>query len=554
MDAYTSQLSFAILGAGAGCVFGGFIVWLAMRGRILAARSEAQNEKQGEIIRLTEKLSGAVLELTNCREREITSGDKIANLNLELSTVRDERARFEERAVRVPVLESQLGAGIAENQELSQRLADAREKLAASSSLLESQHEQIASLEEQEKKLQSRCDQLLSDQEQLKTSLAESAITLDSERNQTAEKLALINDAKEQLTDRFKTLANEILDEKAMRFTEQNQKNIGQILEPLKEKIHEFQEKVDQVYVQEGKDRSALSEQVRQLFDLNQQLSQDANNLADALKGSSKTQGNWGELVLEHILEASGLREGHEYDVRQNYTRADNTRAQPDIVLHLPQEKELVLDSKVSLTAYEEYWATDDEFVRGEAIERHVDSVREHIRELAQQDYQALHGVRSIDFVVMFVPIEPAFALALAHDSKLCEEAWKKNILIVSPTTLLFVLRTVAHLWRQESQNRNVQEIATRGAELYDKLCGFVTDLQEVGKRLDQARTSYDSAYAKFSTGRGNVIRQAETLKKLGVKPSKMLPRDILESALDESVLLPEVTESPDNGPEPTPS
>jgi DNA recombination protein RmuC len=535
MEAHAFQLVPLIVAAGIGCLLAGLSVWLIMRGSILAAQKASKNDSQLETTRLTEKLSGATSELTHYRDQVTASENKIASLTLELEAVRDERARFEERADRIPALESQLERVDTENQELSQRLADAREKLAGSASALESQLEQIAALGEQSSKLRVKCDQLLSDQEQLKTRLAESAITLESERKQSVEKLTLINEAKEQLTDRFKTLANDILDDKAMRFTEQNQRNIGQILEPFKVKLHEFQDKVEQVYFQEGKDRTALSEQVRQLIALNQQLSQDANNLAHALKGSSKAQGNWGEMVLEHILQVSGLRKGHEYDVRENYSRADHTRAQPDVVLHLPQEKELVVDSKVSLTAYDEYCSSDDELSREEAIDGHVESVRKHIKELSLQDYQALHGVRSIDFVVMFIPIEPAFALALAHDSKLYEDAWKKNILMVGPTTLLFVLRTVAHLWRQEWQNRNVQEIAMRGAELYDKLCGFVGDLQDLGKRLEQAQASYESAYAKFSTGRGNVIRQAETLRALGVKPSKTLPMDLLESALDET-------------------
>jgi DNA recombination protein RmuC len=279
---------------------------------------------------------------------------------------------------------------------------------------------------------------------------------------------------------------------------------------------------------------------VRQLLDLNQQLSQDANNLTQALKGSSKTQGNWGELVLERILEVSGLRKGHEYDVKESRTRDDGTRAQPDVVIHLPEEKQLIVDAKVSLTAYEDYYNAEDDRIGEEAIKRHIESVRQHIRDLSSQNYQELYGQKSLDFVIMFVPVEPAYILAIANDRKLWEDALKRNVLLASPSTLLFVVRTVAHLWRQEWQNRNVQEIVKRGAELYDKLSGFMEDLNELGKRLNQARASYDSAYAKFSTGRGNVIRQAENLKALGIKPTKTLPPDLLELALDESLSLPE--------------
>ena len=489
-------------------------------------------------------------ELSSFRGKEAIWEKRNAELLSSLDVVRDERARFEERAGRLSQLESELEGAKTENEALSQHLSDVRERLAGSTALLESQGHQVEKLEGEAATFRNRCDGLLSTQEDLKTNLAESRATLESERSQVTEKLALINGAKEQLADRFKALANDILEEKTTRFTEQNQKNIGQILEPLRVKINEFQEKVEHVYVEEGRGRTALSEQVKQLLDLNQQLSQDANNLAAALKGSSKTQGIWGELVLENILEASGLRKGHEYDVRENYTRPDGTRAQPDIVLHLPQEKHLVLDSKVSLTAYEEYCSAGDEASRDEAIERHLCSVREHIKELSLQDYQSLHGTGSIDFVVMFVPIEPAFALALAHDGKLCENAWKKNIVIVSPSTLLFVLRTVAHLWRQEFQNRDVQEIAMKGGELYDKLCGFVEDFEDLGRRLEQAQSSYENALARLSTGRGNVIKQAETLKTLGVKPTKTLPSELLEIAFDESVSISEAADSGDGGAE----
>ena len=305
------------------------------------------------------------------------------------------------------------------------------------------------------------------------------------------------------------------------------------MLEPLKVKITEFQGKVQEVYVQEGKDRSALAEQVKQLMALNNQLSKDAHNLTSALKGQTKTQGNWGELILERVLEASGLRKGHEYDVQESHTREDGSRAQPDVVVHLPEDRHLIVDAKVSLKAYEEYANAETDHQRDAAMKRHLDSVRGHIKELSEKNYQQLYGLKSLDFVLMFIPVEPAFMLAIAHDSDLWQDAWKKNVLLVSPSTLLFVLRTVAHLWRQEQQNRNAQEIASRGAELYDKLVGFVEDLENLGTKLQQAQKAYDGAYNKFTGGRGNVIRQAEMLKELGVKPTKHLPKKLMDSAID---------------------
>lgn len=357
---------------------------------------------------------------------------------------------------------------------------------------------------------------------------------LTAERRSAQEKIELLQQARETLSDQFKALAAEILEEKSKRFAEQNQASIGQLLEPLRSRLQAFQGKVEEVYVQEGKDRSALAEQVRQLMELNRALGQDAKNLTRALKGSVKAQGSWGELVLERVLEASGLRKGVEYDTQESHTREDGSRAQPDVVIHLPEDRHLVVDAKVSLTAYEGYVIAEDDAGRQVAVRRHLDSVRAHIKGLAERNYQQLYGLGSLDFVLMFVPIEPAFMLAVTHDDALFMDAWQKNVLLVSPSTLLFVVRTVAHLWRQEAQSRNAQEIARRGAELYDKLAGFVDDLDTVGNRLAQAQKSFDAAYGKFTRGRGNLIRQAEMLRDLGVQPSKSLAAALVEQAAED--------------------
>ena len=354
---------------------------------------------------------------------------------------------------------------------------------------------------------------------------------LTQERSQNAEKLALLQSARDELSSQFKNLANDILEEKSKRFSEQNQQSLGQLLEPLKTRLQEFQGKVEQVYVQEGKDRSALAEQVRQLMELNRTVSQEANNLTRALKGSNKTQGNWGELILERVLETAGLRKGEEFDVQESHTTDDGRRLQPDVVLHLPEDRHLVIDAKATLIAYEDYANAEDEKHRDVALKRHLDAVRAHIKGLSEKNYQDLYGIKSLDFVLMFIPIEPAFMLAVTHDRELFMDAWNKNVLLVSPSTLLFVVRTVASLWRQEAQNRNAQDIAKRGAELYDKLAGFVEDMESLGNRLGQAQKDYDGAINKLSTGRGNLIRQAEMLKKLGVKPSKSLPAPMVEQA-----------------------
>lgn len=356
---------------------------------------------------------------------------------------------------------------------------------------------------------------------------------LQSEREQSGEKLALLQDARGQLTQQFQVLAQEILEEKSKRFSEQNQSALGQLLEPLKSRLQEFQGKVESAYVTESKDRSALAEQVKQLMGLNQQLNQRATDLTRALTSQNKAQGNWGELVLERVLEASGLRKGQEYEVQESHTRDDGSRAQPDVVIHLPEGKHLIIDAKMSLNAYLDYANSDDDTVRDAAVKRHLDSVRAHIKGLSDKNYQELYGLKSLDFVLMFIPVEPAFMLATSHDAELWQDAWKRNVLLVSPSTLLFVVRTVAHLWRQEQQTRNAKDIAQRGAELYDKFVGFVEGLELVGTRLNQAQKAYDDTHKKLSSGRGSLVRQAEMLRDLGVKPTKRLGEGILDTAAE---------------------
>ncbi len=523
----------------AGLAAGLFIAGLFLKKRLSDAVNIARSEGQVELALLTERLTTATEDVKRLRNDLSESGQQGESLRRQVEASRNESAQLAERARRVPVLEQDLKAAATNAEEQGQQISTLRQKLGGAESTIASQLQEIARLTEESRELTVRHDRSLADLQGLNTQFTEVSTTLDAERRQNDEKLALLNEAREQLSNQFKALANEILEEKAKRFTEQNQANIGQLLEPLKVKLTEFQGKVEEVYVQEGKERSALAAQVKHLMDLNRQLSDDAHNLTRALKGSSKTQGNWGEMILEKILESSGLRKGHEYHVQESHTREDGSRVQPDVIIHLPEERHIVVDAKVSLNAYEEYVNAEDDAGRETAFKRHLDSVRGHIKGLSDKNYQDLHGVKSLDFVLMFIPVEPAFMLAISQDNDLWQEAWKRNVLLVSPSTLLFVVRTVAHLWRQEQQNRNAQEIARRGAELYDKLVGFVDDLKGIGTRLTQAQKDYDNAYGKFVGGKGNVIRQAEMLKGLGVKPGKSMPTDVLDSAMEEPSLLP---------------
>jgi DNA recombination protein RmuC len=352
-----------------------------------------------------------------------------------------------------------------------------------------------------------------------------------ADRENLTAQIDLLKEARTALSDQFKSLASEILEEKSKRFAEQNQQNLGTLLDPLRTQLSEFKGKVEEVYVKEGQERFALTEQVKQLMELNKTLSNDANNLTKALKGSAKTQGNWGELILERVLEASGLRKGHEFHVQDSQLDEEGRRLQPDVVMHLPEDRRLVVDAKVSLVAYDRFMAAENEDDRTASARSHLDSVRQHIRGLSAKRYQDLYGLKSLDLVVMFVPIEPAFMLAVTHDDALFMDAWQRNVLLVSPSTLLFVVRTIAHLWRQEAQSRNAQDIAKRGSELFDKLSNFVADLQKVGSRLKDAQSAYDDAEKKLSTGKGNVIRQAQMLKDLGVKTAKALPAPLVDAS-----------------------
>ena len=356
---------------------------------------------------------------------------------------------------------------------------------------------------------------------------------LDSERKQGLGRIESLNEAKEALTSQFKNLANEILEDKSKRFTEQNVANLDALLKPLQTKLSEFKEQVNTSYGNEARERFALKSEIERLANLNLRMSDETRSLTQALKGDSKVQGNWGELVLESILESSGLRKGEEYLVQDSHTQTDGSRLQPDVVVKLPEGRSLVVDSKVSITAYSRHAETSDPVVAEQELAAHIQSLRQHIQGLSSKNYSSLYGIGSVDFVLMFVPIEPAFLLALKTAPNLYQEALAKNIVLVCPSTLMATLRTVAHLWRQDSQNRNALEIAKQCGTLYDKFVGFVDDLEKLGQRLDQAQTSYHDAFNKLKSGKGNLIRTAEKVRELGVKPSKNLSAPLIESSTD---------------------
>ncbi len=346
-------------------------------------------------------------------------------------------------------------------------------------------------------------------------------------------KQAAIEASEEKLRVAFKNLANEILEEKTQKFTEQNRTKLEEILKPLGEKILSFEKKVEEAYHKESNERFSLVNEIKRLAELNQQISQEASNLTQALKGQSKTRGNWGEIILESILEKSGLVKDREYFVQQSYTNAEGKRLQPDVVVVYPGDRSVIIDSKVSLNAYERYASSEIKEEQDAALREHVQAIRNHVNDLSSKNYQDLYQIKSLDFVMMFLPIEPAYMLAMQNDPNLWSFAYDRRILLISPTNLIAALKMIVNLWRVEYTNKNAVEIARQSGELYDKFKGFVDDLEDIGKKINATRSSYDDAMNKLTTGKGNLLRRAEKIRELGAKTSKELPKNLLDKAGD---------------------
>lgn len=345
------------------------------------------------------------------------------------------------------------------------------------------------------------------------------------------ENKAEVEKLQEKFSKEFEILASKILEEKSVKFTEQNKENLKNILSPLQEKIQTFERKVEDTHKESIDYHAALRQQILGLKDLNLQMSKDTINLTKALKGDSKMQGNWGELVLERVLEKSGLEKDREYFVQQSFTNEEGKRILPDVVIHLPDGKKMVIDSKVSLTAYEQFVNSDDDYEKSQFLKEHVNSLKRHIEQLSEKRYEDIYKMESPDFVLLFIPIEPAFAVALNTDNQLYNKAFERNIVIVTPTTLLATLRTIDSMWNNEKQQRNAIEIARQAGALYDKFEGFITDLTNVGKKMDEAKAEYKGAMNKLFEGKGNLIISVEKLKKMGAKSKKSLPQNIIERA-----------------------
>lgn len=374
-------------------------------------------------------------------------------------------------------------------------------------------------------------EKLIDEKQSLMIDLSRKETEFENIQQKIAEQKKEVEQLQEKFTKEFENLANKILEEKSTKFTEQNKENIKNILNPLQEKILLFEKKVEDSQKENIGIHASLKEQLIQLQTQNLKITQEAENLTKALKGDSKIQGNWGELVLERVLEKSGLEKDREYFVQQSFTNEEGKRVMPDVVIHLPDNNKMVIDSKVSLTAYERYVNEEDADQRNSHLKEHVNSIKRHIEQLSDKKYQDIYKIESPDFILLFIPIEPAFALALNHDNSLYTKAFERNIVIVTPATLLATLRTIDSMWTNQKQQENAYEIARLAGSLYDKFEGFVADLIKIGKKMDEAKTEYSGAMNKLVDGRGNVIVTIEKLKKMGAKTTKNLPENLLSRA-----------------------
>lgn len=366
-----------------------------------------------------------------------------------------------------------------------------------------------------------------------KNRMAKAEESFKAQRERLTEQERAINDIQQKFQLEFQNVANKLLDEKSQKFVETNRANLDVLLNPLKENIKAFEEKVDKVYNMEAAERNTLKGVITQLMDLNKLISNEAQNLTKALKGDNKKQGNWGEVILERVLERSGLVKDQEYRMQVSLQGADGSRLQPDVIIDLPDEKHLIIDSKVSLIAYERLVNCETEDERKLFSKAHVESIRSHVAGLSAKNYHDLYQINSPDFVLLFIPIESSFSFAVQIDAELFSDAWDKRVVIVSPSTLLATLRTIASIWKQERQNRNVLEIARLSGAMYDKFVGFVGDMESIGKNIKQSQGAYENAINKLTEGNGNLTRTAEKIKSLGAKANKQLDQKYLDQ--DES-------------------
>ncbi len=528
-----------LLAAGIGLAVGACATWLIIKGRAAAAKELGRAELAVELATVTERARSTEVESGKLSAAHEALKAQAASSRDELDRARDDLAKLNERASRIPALEEKLTELEGALTEARQQAANLREASGSITAELKAERDTLIALRSEYLSEKATREQAEFRANSLTTELAEMNTRLTAERRQSEEKLALLLEAKEALTNQFKTLANEILEEKSKRFTEQNQTNIGLLLNPLKERITEFKTKVEEIHTKDTEQQATLKAELNQLKDLNRQMTEEAHGLATALKGQSKKQGNWGELVLGNVLDRSGLREGKDFKREVSFNTEDG-RKRPDVIIYLPQEKHLVIDAKVSLNAYTRYVNAEDDLERQQALKEHVSAVASRIQELSSRAYFELPGLNTPEMVFMFIPIESAFVEALRADESLFQKAIEQNVLVATPTTLLTSLNIVRQLWRFEEQNAHTAELADRAGKVYKKLVGFLGSLEAVGKQLDRAKETFGTAMSQLYTGKGNLIGQAKEFERLGVSVQTPLPEHLVAKAALELEHMPE--------------
>ncbi|MCW8895007.1 DNA recombination protein RmuC [Sulfurimonas sp.] len=482
------------------------------------------NEKQIELSNTKEESSKYKTSLDEQKEKytdfKITSDKRLDELKEELQQQKVQISKYNDEIKHDKALISELETKVLEEKKSSEKLSRAKEIY------ITELKQSLETLEADKKELQTQVNQDKATVSQLQTQREEQNKAME-------EKVKLLQNSEAKLKTEFENLANKIFDSNSKKFTQQNQESLGLILNPMKQQLTDFKKKVEDVYDKEAKDRSALSAELKMLKELNQKMTTEAHNLTNALKHDNKTQGGWGEMVLDKVLESSGLREGHEFTKQVSLRDDEDKLFKPDVVVNLPDNRHIIIDAKTSLTAYNEYRAEADDNLKLIHLKNHIKSVKDHIKGLSNKKYEDLKNVNSLDFIFMFLPIESALLLALENDVNLYDEAFKQKIILVSPTTLLVALRAVENTWRYERQAQNIADVYKRAEELYKKFTGFVDDLKKVDKGLESARTNYDEAFKKLSGGRGNLITQVTMLKKVSnIKPKKELDSALVEGAM----------------------
>jgi DNA recombination protein RmuC len=472
---------------------GAIVAWLLARGRAREALASGRASRDGEVAQLAAEREAANDNLQRLEQQRDALAKELEELRKRVFDLGNERATLIGRLERLAQAD----------RDLTESRADAL-------------------------KWREAC-------QRAEQRITETATRLHEQQQAAAERQALLASVREEFTDKFKSLASDLLEEKSKKFSEQNETNLGNLLNPLREQIGDFRKLVSESYEKENNARvslqTELKTELKQLFDLNHRLSDEANSLARALTTENRTQGYWGELRLERLLESSGLEKGREYVTQESFVDAEGDRYRPDAILRLPEGKDIIIDAKVALVAYRESCDAPDEAARARALAKHVLAMRAHVRGLGDKDYSGLEGVHAPDLVLMFVPVEAAFLEALRSDPGLYEDAFARKIVIVGPSNLLASLRLVAHLWRTDQQSRNASFIFDRAAAMYDKFVGFVEDINKIGESLDRAQKAQAAALSKLAHGRGNLVRRAEELRRLGAEPSKQIGSSLLDGA-----------------------